>query len=318
LVTAAVSGFFSGRGESRTILWINGAGMVVNAVLDYLLIFGNHGFPALGVAGAGWATTIGAWVSAFVGLGLLFRRRFRAQYGMLRGWRPDGELFARLMRYGLPSGLPWVLDMIAYSAFVLMAGWFSDAAMAATSFTITINNLAFIPMIGMGQAVSILVGRRLGGDRPDLAERSTLSGFKLAFAYMTTIGLLYILTPSLFIERFRGDDPAAFAAVAATVRTLLWFVALYCVFDSVNLIFSFALRGAGDTLYVTCVSLVLSWPMMVIPTWLAWKFGWSFYWTWAFASAYIAAQSVCFVVRFRRGRWKTMRVIEAAPAPVPG
>jgi MATE family multidrug resistance protein len=167
----------------------------------------------------------------------------------------------------------------------------------------------------MGQAVSVLVGQRLGQDQPELAAKSTLSGFWLALIYMGSIAFLYVAVPSLFIDRFQSDkDSAEWQAVAAMIRTLLWFVALYCLFDAVNLIFSFGLRGAGDTLFVTCVSLLLSWPMMVIPTWAAWRYGWSFYWTWAFASFYIAAQAACFVLRFRGGKWKSMRVIEAIPA----
>ena len=314
LITATVSGFFSGRGESRTILWINGAGMVATALFDYWLIFGNFGFPAMGVAGAGWATVIGMCTSAVVGLGLMFRKRFRAEFSLLAGWHFETELFGRLMRYGLPSGMPWMLDMIAFTAFILLAGWFSDAAMGATSLAITINNVAFIPMLGMGQAVSVLVGQHLGGNRPDLAEKSTYAGFWVAFLYMASISLLYVLVPSLFIDRFRGDtNPETWEAISGMVRVVLWFVALYCLLDAVNLVFSFALRGAGDTLFVTLVSLVLSWPMMVIPTWVAWRYGWSFYWAWAFASGYIAAQAICFVMRFRRGKWKSMRVIEKAP-----
>ncbi len=316
LITATVSGFFSGRGETRTILWINGAGMIATAIFDYLLIFGHLGCPAMGVAGAGWATVIGAAASAIVGIALLLRKRHRTEFAMLSGWHFESALFWRMMRFGLPSGLPWTLDMIAYTAFVLLAGWFSNAAMAATSYAITINNLAFIPMMGMGQAVSIIVGQRLGENRPEAAERATYAGFWMALSYMAAVGLLYVLWPSLFTDRFRPEEnPQDWEEIAGMIRVVLWFVGLYCLFDAVNLIFSFALRGAGDTMFVTWVSLILSWPMMVVPTWIAWKLGWSFYWAWAFASAYIAAQSLCFVVRFRGGKWKSMRVIEAAASP---
>ena len=81
--------------------------------------------------------------------------------------------------------------------------------------------------------------------------------------------------------------------------------------------FSFALRGAGDTRFVTAVALGLALPIMVVPTWLAWHYDWGLYWAWAFASAYIIALATTFVLRFRHGAWKSMRVIEStAPAPV--
>src|SRR5262249_51035295 len=85
----------------------------------------------------------------------------------------------------------------------------------------------------------------------------------------------------------------------------------------VNLTVSFALRGAGDTRFVTAVALAVAWPVMVLPTYLAWHFGWGLYAAWAFASAYIIVLSFTFLCRFLQGKWRTMRVIETpAPAPV--
>jgi len=103
--------------------------------------------------------------------------------------------------------------------------------------------------------------------------------------------------------------------VAAAVPVLLRFVAVYSLFDSMSLVFSFALRGAGDTRFVTIMALVLAWPLMVLPTWATWYYGWGLYWAWAFASAYIIALGITFLLRFRTGKWKSMRVIEQAPPP---
>jgi MATE family multidrug resistance protein len=90
-------------------------------------------------------------------------------------------------------------------------------------------------------------------------------------------------------------------------------VAIYSLLDGVNLILSFALRGAGDTRFVTMVALTLSWPIMIFPTIAAWYYGWGLYAAWGFASAYIMAQAIVFFWRFRQGKWKSMRVIEEAP-----
>ena len=81
-----------------------------------------------------------------------------------------------------------------------------------------------------------------------------------------------------------------------------------------SLVFSFALRGAGDTRFVTVVALGLAWPLMVLPTWAASYYGWGLYWAWAFASAYIIALALTFLLRFRTGKWKSMRVIEQVPS----
>ncbi len=104
LVMAAVNGFFSGRGQTWTVLAIEAAGTAVNVVLAMALIFGRAGFPEMGIAGAGWATVVGSWISALVALALLLRPRYRERFRTLSGWRPDPELFGRLMKYGGPAG----------------------------------------------------------------------------------------------------------------------------------------------------------------------------------------------------------------------
>ncbi|HKB04024.1 MAG TPA: MATE family efflux transporter [Gemmataceae bacterium] len=317
LVTAALSAFFSGRGDAVTVIYINAAGTIVNAVLDYFLIFGYFGFPEMGIAGAGWATVAGAWASAGLALALMLRRPYRTENATLSGWRFDGQLYWRVMRYGIPSGVQWALDMAAFNAFVILIGRFGDADLGATGLVITINSFAFLPMLGVGQAVTILVGKHLGEDRPDLAERMTWTGLLVAGAYMGLISVLYVAAPTLFIGPFQGDnDPAKWQPIADRVAVLLWFVAVYSLFDAANIVLSFGLRGAGDTVFVSMLSLVLPWPVMVIPTWLAVVYGWGAYWAWAFASAYICLQAICFLIRFRGGKWRTMRVIE--PAVVEG
>jgi MATE family multidrug resistance protein len=317
LIVAAVSGFFAGKGETGSVMLINAVGLVVNAALDYALIFGNWGFPELGIAGAGWATVAGNVVSALLGLALLFRADNCTRFHLLAGWRYEAALMRRLLRFGLPNGLQWALDGLAFTMFVMLVGGLGTAEAAATTIAVTLNLLAFLPTMGMGQAVAVLVGQRLGEDRPDLAELTVWTGCRLGWLLMTAVALLYAFAPQVLLEPFRNQDPGQFEAVAATVPVLLRFVAVYCLFDSLNLIFAFALRGAGDTRFVTAASFGLAWPLMVLPTWAALTFGWGLYWAWTFATIFIIALAFVLAARFRAGRWKTIRVIEAAPAEEP-
>ncbi|HEV3260132.1 MAG TPA: MATE family efflux transporter [Gemmataceae bacterium] len=316
LVVAAANSFFAGRGATWVVLVNDSAGLAVNALLAYCLIFGHGGLPALGIAGAGWATVAGSSTSAAVALLLLFRPRYRAVYHTLAGWRFEADLFGRLMRFGFPNGVQWMLDALAFTVFLFLVGMLGDVELAATNIAFTINMVAFLPMLGMGQAVAVLVGQRLGQDRPDLAERTTWTGFRLAWLYMGAIAALYLLAPQIFLYCFRSDD-GKWSLVARLVPVLLRFVAVYSLFDSMNLVFSFALRGAGDTRFVTLMVLTLSWPLMVLPTWAAWRYDWGLYWAWAFASAFVIALALAFLARFRGGKWKSMRVIESAPVLVP-
>lgn len=312
LVMHAVNGFFSGRGQTWTVLGIEAAGTAANIGLALVLIFGRWGFPELGIAGAGLATAAGSAVSAVVALGLLLRKQYRDEFATFAGWRPERDLFLRLLKYGGPAGMQMFLDVLVFHIFVQLVGRLGDAALGATTLTIRLNMVAFMPMMGMGQAVCILVGQRLGADRPDLAERSAYTGLRWVFGYMTCVAAAYLLVPELLVSVFEGDDPAKFAAIAAVVPTLMVCVAIYSLADAVNVAFAFALRGAGDTRFVSMLTFTLAWPVMVIPTYVIVSSGGSLYWAWCCATAYIGGMAVCFWLRFRTGKWKAMRVIEPA------
>jgi len=328
LVMAAVNGFFSGRGQTWTVLGIEAFGTVVNILLASVLIFGEQGItklglpgipgtPALGIEGAGWATVAGSYAAALLAITLMLRKKFRDQYGTASGWRPERELFGRLMRFGGPAGMQVFLDVLVFHLFTLFVVKLGVAAAGATTLTVRLNMIAFLPMMGLGQAVCILVGQRLGENRPDLAEKSVYTGLKWSFGYMCLIALAYVGIPTLLVSPFKPDDPAKaeeFAQIVSVVPTLMLFVAIFSLTDAVNLTFALALRGAGDTKYVTMLTFILAWPLMVIPTALTVWLGGNVYWCWAFATAHIMGMSVCFWFRFRGGKWKSMRVIEPGVA----
>jgi multidrug resistance protein, MATE family len=314
LVLAAVNGFFSGRGQTWTVFGTEAFGTCVNAALALVLIFGRLGFPELGIAGAGWATAAGSFASALFGLALFVRRKYREQFNTLAGWAFDRELFGRLMKYGGPAGAQVFLDVLVFLAFTQLVGRLGETSLAATTLTIRLNMVAFLPMMGMGQAVSILVGQRLGANRPDIAERTTYTGVRWVFGYMFIVAAAYLLIPNMLVSIFESDrDPEQFAAVAAMIPALLACAAVYSLADAGNVSFAFALRGAGDTRFVSLLTFSLGWPIMVIPTFFIVQFGGSLYWAWMCATAYIVAMAICFLWRFRTGKWKSMRVIEATP-----
>jgi MATE family multidrug resistance protein len=244
---------------------------------------------------------------------LLLKRQYRREFQLLAGWRFDPDLFGRLMRYGLPSGLQWALDGLAWTGFLFMVGRLGDAELAASSIAFTLNAIAFMPTMGIGQAIQVLVGQRLGQEQPQLAERTAWTGLGMAMSFMTVLASLYLLVPGLFLAMFQSQneqDAALRLQVAAIIPVLLRFIAVYSVFDGMNLVFAFALKGAGDTRFVTVASVVLAWPLMVVPSWAAWQYGWGLYWAWTFASAYIVVLAFVLFWRFRGGLWKQMRVIE--------
>jgi len=308
----ALSGFFSGRGKTWPVLWVNAATTVVNLVLDYALIFGHWGFPELGIRGAGIATVVAGIFSLLMFFALLCSGSNNDTFHTIKGWRLERDLFVRLLRYGFPSGVQFFLEMAGFTAFVLLVGRLGIASLAATNIAFNINTLAFMPMIGCGIAISVLVGQYLGGDKPDRAQSVVYSGFHLTLVYMLSIASAYVLVPDVFVAPFAlRADPEGFSEIYGYSIVLLRFVAVYSVFDTMNIIFCSAIKGAGDTRYVMLVTVILSVFLFIIPVYLAVVvFELGLMVAWVFATIYITLLGVVFYLRFLGGKWKTMRVIE--------
>jgi MATE family multidrug resistance protein len=292
-------------------MWVHLLATAVNVVLNYLLIFGNFGFPELGITGAAVSTVVSGIVSFLVFAVLILRRKNNARYATVSGWRPDPQLLRRILRFGFPNGVQFFIDIFGFTVFILLIGRIGVVELAATNIAININSLAFMPMIGLGMAISILVGQYVGEGRVELASRSTYSGAVLCFLYMGLIALSYLLVPGFYVAFFSARSaPGSFEEIRRIAVVLLRFVALYSIFDTMNIVFAAGIKGAGDTRFVMIMILVVSTGILVVPTFLALVvFQAGIYTAWIFVTAYVIVLGFAFLLRFLQGNWKSMKVI---------
>jgi MATE family multidrug resistance protein len=311
VIAAAMSCFFTGRGKVRVVMVVDLLAALLNVLLDYVWIFGHLGVPALGIEGAAWATVVSQWFRVLVYWRLMMRRGRREEYQLVAGRRFDPALMRRLLRYGGPNGLQFLVEVLAFALFILLVGRLGENAMAATTLAFTVNNLAWLPMLGLGIAVTTMVGQQLGHDRPDLAARATWTAFWIAQAYLSTMAVSYVVVPDVFLlGHASGTTPERFAAVRDITVVLLRFVAAYSLLDAMNIVFVGALKGAGDMRFVFLVSVLMS-PVPVAATWLGIvHFDWGLQWCWTVVTAWTCALALIYLARFLQGRWRQMRVIE--------
>ena len=323
LVAIAISNFFTGRGRTKLVMYVTLSYTSLNVVLDYCMIFGKFGFAEMGVAGAAWATVISSIVGVVLYFCFYLSPAYRKKYSTLSGLRPDFPLLWRILRFGLPNGLHFFLTMICWALFVVLAGRIGEVAMSATTVAMQINSLSFMPMIGFAMAVSTLVGRRLGQNDPETAQRSTWSAFIMTLGYMSVLAIGYITFPAIFIKPFASSSNAeTFATVVPTIKILLLFVAVHAIFNTANMIFSSALKGAGDTRFVMITSTILCYATMALPAWYSvTHLGTGVYTIWILSTFYVFVLAIIYLFRFLGGKWKSMRVIEmpigAPPVNVP-
>lgn len=317
VLSGALSGYFSGLGRTVPVMLANLAGAAANIPLDYALIFGRLGAPELGIRGAALATVAGAAVTCLLLALPLLAPEAEARHRLRSGWRLEADMLRRLCAVGLPAGVQFFLDILALTGFVLLVGRTGLVELTATNIAFSINALTYLPVIGLGNALSVLVGRSQGQARPDIARRATANTLRLALGWMVGVGLLFVLAPGPLIDLFaaaaQGPGEPAFAAVRDMGVVLLRYVALYSLADAVSLVYFGALKGAGDTRYVMLTMLAASLGVLLLPTWLVVSTGaGGIHGPWLALTAYICFLATCFCLRFRGGKWRNLRVIEEA------
>ena len=318
-LTNALSGFFSGRGDTRTPMAASLVANLANIGLDYALIFGKWGFPAWGIAGAAAATVISSALGlAFLGA-IYFGRRFAEEYDTRgEGMRFDRALMGPMLRYGTPAALQTLQDVGAFAFFVVLLGRLPAADMAASNIAFSINNIAFMPLLGMGMAATIVVGQYQGAHDSATAERAGWTAMKLAWGYMGVVALTFLFLPKMYFALFTGEGEGmvTMADVMAKGRWLLAMMALWGMLDAINLVVGGALRGAGDTRFALLYTVAVTWLVWIpgeLVLMLGFRAGLMPAWGWMTVFVFLLAGGLG--QRFRRGRWKTIEMIQReAPA----
>lgn len=313
LTNAVIGGFFIGRGLTRPVLVANLAAMILNIPLDYMLIFGKWGAPELGIAGAAYATVTG-WVftAAVLGFGV-FTKKNDVIFHVFRAWRFNKDLFFRLLRFGGPSGMNFFVDIAGFAWFLLEVGKLGEVQLAASSIALSVNSLIFTPMLGLNAAVSTLVGQAMGRQKPGEAEKATQSALHLSLMYMLPLCVLFFLFAGPLMDIFEPAGPGAgYAPIKATGVALIYYIAVYSLVDSCNIVYIGALKGAGDTHFILLMLAGTGLALLVAPIITLKALGLvSLHPLWILLTTYIMGMALCSFLRFRHGGWRLKRIIEA-------
>jgi MATE family multidrug resistance protein len=305
LLGTVFSQFLLATNRPGSVLISTIIGVSVNAVAAWALIFGHLGFHPHGIAGAAWGQNIGVFIEMLCCIAFVLRPQFRKQFRAL-DWRPRVAEMKTLLTIGLPAGVQFIADVLAWSLF---ASWvmaaFGTAAMAANTFMFRYMVVSFMPAFGMSAAVTTLVGRYIGMGRPDIARQRANLGFIVTAIYMVTCGLLFYLGRNQLIGVFSNDPQ-----VRRIGAQLLTFAAVYQFFDAVYIVYNGALRGAGDTFVPAVATGVLCWGITVFGArWIAVTFPqWGTAGPWTAATVYGVILGLFIYARFATGGWERIHL----------
>ncbi len=234
--------------------------MLVNVGASWLLIFGHFGLPEMGMRGAAVGTITGS-VSGIAVLVFAYLRKDNVdKYGIRGSFRLDRALSLKLLKFGTPAGVEFLLGFTAFTFIVLI--FHAQGLTTATAATIMFNwdHVAFVPLIGVEIGVTSLVGRYIGAGRYDIVHKTVISGLKLGVVYSVIVALLFIFLPYQLTDFFRPEtaDPAFEEAVPLTVY-MLRLASVYVLVTAQMVVFMGALRGAGDTFWAMVISVGINW-----------------------------------------------------------
>jgi MATE family multidrug resistance protein len=307
----ALGNYYGGLGNTRLPMRASLVAMVLNVAGNWLLIDGHLGAPALGVRGAAVASTA-ASATAFLGLLAVFVRGGRkVRSGALRA----SELL-RLLRFGIPSGLNWFFEFLAFSFFmnVVVAG-LGTTSLAALMAVIQVNSVAFMPAFGIASAGAILVGQAIGAARKDAVPEIVGLSFKVAAAWQALVGLAYLSAPELVLAAF-ARDPASSRELLEVGRRMLLLSVGWQLFDAGATVLAEALRAAGDTAFTLWARLAIAWAVFAPGSWISVRvLGGGDVAAVAWLVGYLALLALVLLVRFRSAAWRRIVLVEPSPLP---
>lgn len=309
VASVAVANFFNGIHRPMIGLWATVAANAFNVVANFALIFGMWGFPELGMNGAAWATMLAAWVNLAVLMAWWLRPSLRRSFELLRHPGPDRAMAGKLLKIGLPSGLHFTADIATFAVFtVWVVGRLGTVELAAHNVALKFLELSVIPCVGMAVAVSAAVGRSIGQGRLDRAYRFAHWGMGLSAIFLTVMVGVFLLGGAALLP-WLSEHPA----VAERAMQLVLILCVCHYFDCGQIVYSSALRGAGDTAMpavataVSAVVLMLGLGYLLV---IVWPEGGA-RGPWLGLFAYVAVLAVFLFLRFQRGGWQHIELVRA-------
>jgi len=310
LLRGALNSFFSGIGRTRVVMLSSLAAMVVNVILNYILIFGKFGFPALGVAGAAYGTILGSLSALVIVLSVYLRKANRQEYRIKQSLRFDRVVMGKLLRFGYPAGLEMFLNILAFNLIVMI--FYSCGPTAATAATIMFNwdMVSFIPLIGIEIGVTSLVGRYMGAGKPAIAERAVGSGIKMGLVYSAVVLVLFLVFPETLVGIFRPNQSTAVFDQAFPVAVFMVRLAcIYVLIEAMITALTGALRGAGDSFWAMALSVGLHWTLVPVLYILLKIYGFSVQTGWVILVGTFFVFSFFIYLRYKSGHWKKIKMV---------
>jgi len=300
LLIMVLKSYLAALGRTQVVLWITVASAILNAVVNYALIFGNWGFPELGVRGAAFGSnTIQIFVIVVLGLYVI---RVTPQYALFqRFWRPDWEACGQVFRLGWPIGLTNLAEVGLFAASSVLVGWIGVKELAAHGIALNIASATFMVHIGLSQAATIRIGGFYGRhDRASIRAASRVA-YALSGIFVAVTMTLFLGVPEFLVGLFLDPADPARPEILAIGVVLLGLAALFQLVDAAQVMALGMLRGVQDTRVPMIYAAISYWLIGAPAAYvLAFVFDWEAVGVWLGLTVGLACAGILLFSRFRR------------------
>ncbi|NNE06280.1 MAG: MATE family efflux transporter [Xanthomonadales bacterium] len=248
--------FFSeGTGHTKPTMYIGLFGVLLNVPLNWILMFGKFGMPALGAEGCGYATSIVIWMQAALLLVYIrFHHHFRDYQPFAGLQRPDMVRLVELLRIGLPIAVTIFVEGSLFVGAAILIGRLGPLPTAGHLVAINFSALVFMIPLGLASAVTTRVGNAIGRGEPRAARYAGLIGLLIVLCSQSISAFIMIFFPEWVVGIYTSDP-----AIASVAVTLLFFAAIFQFPDGIQICSAGALRGLKDTLWPMVYNIISYW-----------------------------------------------------------
>ena len=303
-VNMVLSSALRGAGDTKTPMKIAILANIINAILDYVLIFGIFSFNGLGIVGAGLATTIARVISVMLLMKKINGKDIIIHLDIFNGWKPDFTMLKSITKISIPAAIERLImrsGQLIYGGMIIKIG---TEAYAAHNIAGTIETFSYLPGMGFGIAAATLVGQNLGKENKEEAHKAGLMSYFLSTIFMILVGMIfYIFAPQL--AGLFTKDPVVIDQVVKVLRI----IALFQPFLGITLVITSALQGAGDTKFPMYSSLIGIWGIRVLGVYiLSIRLGYGLVGVWIAYAIDITVRGFILMSRYLNGKWKEIEI----------
>lgn len=307
---AALCGFFIGQGKTNLITSLAVVANVVNAICDYVLIFGIDGIlDPMGVKGAAIATSASSVFQVAILFMIFIKKKNREQFGT-GVYALSSTPFLQCFRIGFPGAIFVAIEILGWAAYYAMMAYISERHITIVGIAQSIVILLFFFAEGVSKAASTIAGNLIGAKQEFLIDKMVKAGFKIHFTFFVLLTLLFTFYSDWLTAQFLTKaDPELIPSMQETLRICVFFTIVYLLFEGLRMLISGVLTAAGDTVFLLVAGSLSVWLFLVVPNYfliVQEKFPvevGSFV-----CLCYAVAAFGIYLWRFKQGKWKEIKL----------